>query len=99
MGSKLGCLIHHLAMSRRRFILALLNVISGCFYIAQRQPENGSVLCDVQVWLRQTSLTPHPFFGACELAVLCASLDKRTLVSEKRMLRSAGRREGGGQQY
>jgi len=31
-------------MSRRRFILALLNVISGCFYIAQRQPENGLLL-------------------------------------------------------
>ena len=51
---------------------------------------------DVQVWLRQTSLTPHPFFGACELAVLRTSSDKRTLVSEKRMLRSAGRRGGGG---
>ena len=25
---------------------------------------------DVQVWLRQTSLTAHPFFGACKLAVL-----------------------------
>ena len=42
----------------------------------------------------QTSLTPHPFFGACELAALRASSDKRTLVSEKRMLRSAGRRGG-----
>ena len=40
----------------------------------------------------QTSLTPHPFFGACELAALRASSDKRTLVSEKRMLRSAERR-------
>ena len=47
---------------------------------------------DVQVWLRQTSLTPHPFFGACELATLRVSSDKRTLVPEKRMLRSAGRR-------
>jgi len=28
---------------------------------------------DVQVWLRQTSLSPHPFFGACELAALLAS--------------------------
>ena len=49
---------------------------------------------DVQVWLRQTSLTPHPFFGACELVALRAPSDKRTLVSEKRMLRSAGRRGG-----
>ena len=49
---------------------------------------------DVQVWLRQTSLTAYPFFGACELAALRASSDKRTLVSEKRMLRSAGRRGG-----
>ena len=49
---------------------------------------------DVQVWLRQTSLTAHPFFGACELAALCASSDKRTLFPEKRMLRSAGRRGG-----
>ena len=40
----------------------------------------------------QTSLTAHPFFGACELAALCASSDKRTLFPEKRMLRSAGRR-------
>ncbi|WP_369584611.1 hypothetical protein [Kingella oralis] len=49
---------------------------------------------DVQVWLRQTSLTAHPFFGACELAALRASSDKRTLFPEKRMLRSAGRRGG-----
>ena len=42
----------------------------------------------------QTSLTAHPFFGACELAALRASSDKRTLVPEKRMLRSAGRRGG-----
>ena len=47
---------------------------------------------DVQVWLRQTSLTAHPFFGACELAALRASSNKRTLFPEKRMLRSAGRR-------
>ena len=47
---------------------------------------------DVQVWLRQTSLTAHPFFGACELAVLRTSSNKRTLFPEKRMLRSAGRR-------
>ena len=40
----------------------------------------------------RTSLTPHPFFGACELVALRAPSDKRTLVSEKRMLRSAGRR-------
>ena len=51
---------------------------------------------DVQVWLRQTSRRLHPFFGACELAALCASSDKRTLVPEKRMLRSAERRGGGG---
>ncbi|MFC2293533.1 MAG: hypothetical protein ACFNLD_09960, partial [Kingella oralis] len=50
---------------------------------------------DVQVWLRQTSLTPHPFFGACELAALRASSNKRTLFPEKRMLRSAGRRGDG----
>ena len=50
----------------------------------------------LQVWLRQTSLTTHPFFGACELAALRASSDKRTLFSEKRMLRSAGRRGKGG---
>ena len=47
---------------------------------------------DVQVWLRQTSRRLHPFFGACELAALCASSDKRTLFPEKRMLRSAERR-------
>ncbi|WP_369587700.1 hypothetical protein [Kingella oralis] len=47
---------------------------------------------DVQVWLRQTSLTPHPFFGACELATLRVLSDKRTLFPEKRMLRSAERR-------
>ena len=42
----------------------------------------------------RTTLTPHPFFGACELAALRASSDKRTLFSEKRMLRSAERRGG-----
>jgi len=47
---------------------------------------------DVQVWLRQTSRRLRSFFGACELAALRASSDKRTLVSEKRMLRSAERR-------
>ena len=51
---------------------------------------------DMQVWLRQTSRRLHPFFGACELAVLCASSDKRTLFPEKRMLRSAERRGEGG---
>ena len=40
----------------------------------------------------QTSLTPHPFFGAYELVALRAPSDKRTLFPEKRMLRSAGRR-------
>ena len=49
---------------------------------------------DVQVWLRQTSRRPHSFFSACELAALCASSDKRMLVPEKRILRSAGRRGG-----
>jgi len=38
---------------------------------------------DVQVWLRQTSRRLHPFFGACELVALCASLDKRTLFPKK----------------
>ena len=42
----------------------------------------------------RTSLTAHPFFGACELAALRASSNKRTLVPEKRMFRSAGRRGG-----
>ena len=41
-----------------------------------------------------TSRRLHPFFGVCELAAFCASSNKRTLVSEKRMLRSAGRRGG-----
>ena len=41
-----------------------------------------------------TSRRLHPFFGACELAALCASSDKRTLLPEKRILRSAGRRGG-----
>ena len=50
---------------------------------------------DVQVWLRQTSRRLHPFFGACELAALRASSDKRTLFPEKRMLRSVGRRGEG----
>ena len=43
----------------------------------------------------RTSRRLHPFFGACELAVLRVSSDKRTLVSEKRMLRSAERRGEG----
>ena len=44
----------------------------------------------------RTSLTAHPFFGACELAALRASSNKRTLFPEKRILRSAGRRGKGG---
>ena len=38
---------------------------------------------DVQVWLRQTSRRLHPFFGACELAALCASSDNARLFAKK----------------
>ena len=69
-----------------------LSGISDGFAFA---PYRGAGDPDVQVWLRQTSLTAHPFFGACELAALRASSDKRTLFPEKKMLRSAGRRGGG----
>ena len=62
------------------------------FFASPKKSKQKKGGPDVQVWLRQTSLTPHPFFGACELAALRASSDKRTLVSEKRMLRSAERR-------
>ena len=66
------------------------------FFASPKKSKQKKGDPDVQVWLRQTSLTPHPFFGACELAALRASSDKRTLVPEKRMLRSAGRRGEGG---
>ena len=66
------------------------------FFASPKKSKQKKGDPDVQVWLRQTSLTPHPFFGACELAALCASSDKRTLVPEKSMLRSAGRRGGAG---
>ena len=66
------------------------------FFASPKKSKQKKGDPDVQVWLRQTSLTPHPFFGACELVALRAPSDKRTLVSEKRMLRSAGRRGVGG---
>ena len=62
------------------------------FFASPKKSKQKKGDPDVQVWLRQTSRRLHPFFGACELAVLRTSSDKRTLVSEKRMLRSAGRR-------
>ena len=65
------------------------------FFASPKKSKQKKGDPDVQVWLRQTSLTPHPFFGACELAALCASSNKRTLFSEKRMLHSAERRGGG----
>ena len=37
----------------------------------------------MQVWLRQTSLTPHPFFGACELVALRAPSDNARLFPKK----------------
>ena len=64
------------------------------FFASPKKSKQKKGDPDVQVWLRQTSLTAHPFFGACELAALCASSDKRMLVPEKRILRSAGRRGG-----
>ena len=85
-------------MASIRLALTMRLVPTGYFLFfaspKKRKQKKGDP--DVQVWLRQTSLTPHPFFGACELAALCASSDKRTLVPEKRMLRSAERRGGGG---
>ena len=66
------------------------------FFASPKKSKQKKGDPDVQVWLRQTSRRLHPFFGACELAALCASSNKRTLVSEKRMLRSAGRRGRGG---
>jgi len=65
------------------------------FFASSKKSKQKKGDPDVQVWLRQTPLSPHPFFGACELAVLRTSSDKRTLFPEKRMLRSAGRRGEG----
>ena len=62
------------------------------FFASPKKSKQKKGDPDVQVWLRQTSLSPHPFFGACELAALRASSDKRTLFPEKRMLSSAERR-------
>ena len=67
------------------------------FFASPKKSKQKKGDPDVQVWLRQTSRRLHPFFGACELAALRASSDKRTLVSEKRMLRSAERRGEGWQ--
>ena len=64
------------------------------FFASPKKRKQKKSDPDVQVWLRQTSLTAHPFFGACELAALCASSDKRAFFPEKRILRSAGRRGG-----
>ena len=64
------------------------------FFASPKKSKQKKGDPDVQVWLRQTSLTPHPFFGACELVALRAPSNKRTLCPEKRMLRSAGRRGG-----
>ena len=65
------------------------------FFASPKKSKQKKGDPDVQVWLRQTSLTLHPFFGACELVALRAPSDKRTLFPEKRMLRSAGRRGEG----
>jgi len=62
------------------------------FFASPKKSKQKKGDPDVQVWLRQTFRRPHSFFGACELAALRTSSDKRTLVSEKRMLRSAERR-------
>ena len=44
------------------------------FFASPKKSKQKKGDPDVQVWLRQTSLTPHPFFGACEL--VCYGLTK-----------------------
>ena len=54
------------------------------FFASSKKRKQKKGDHDVQVWLRQTSRRLHPFFGACELAALRASSDKRTLFPEKK---------------
>ena len=78
--------------SRLTLTMRLMPTGHLLFFASPKKSKQKKGDPDVQVWLRQTSLTAHPFFGACELAALRASSNKRTLFPEKRMLRSAGRR-------
>ena len=78
--------------SRLTLTMRLMPAGHLLFFASPKKSKQKKGDPDVQVWLRQTSRRLHPFFGACELAALRASSDKRTLFPEKRMLRSAGRR-------
>ena len=53
------------------------------FFASPKKSKQKKGDPDVQVWLRQTSLTPHPFFGAYELVALRTPSDKRTLFPKK----------------
>ena len=64
------------------------------FFASPKKSKQKKGDPDVQVWLRQTPLSPHPFFGACELAVLRTSSDKRTLFPEKKCSVRLNVREG-----
>ena len=68
-------------------VLTMRFMLAGhlLFFASPKKSKQKKGDPDVQVWLRQTSLTTHPFFGACELAALRASSNKRTLFPEKRM--------------
>ncbi|WP_455046897.1 hypothetical protein [Kingella oralis] len=62
------------------------------FFASPKKSKQKKGDPDVQVWLRQTSLTPHPYFRRVRTSRTSCAVGQRTLVSEKRMLRSAGRR-------
>jgi len=53
------------------------------FFASPKKSKQKKGDPDVQVWLRQTSLTTHPFFGACELVALRAPSDNARLFPKK----------------
>ena len=53
------------------------------FFASPKKSKQKKGDPDVQVWLRQTSLTPHPFFGACELVAFYAPSDNARLFPKK----------------
>ena len=77
---------------------------SGCLYHRHKPYSKGSlktkfrkakVACCCASFNVSDAFAFAPYRGAGEIAALRASLDKRTLVVEKRMLRSAERRGEG----
>ena len=53
------------------------------FFASPKKSKQKKGDPDVQVWLCQTSLTAHPFFGTCELVALRVPSDNARLFPKK----------------